>query len=382
MTKPLKVLLVEDNRIEARQTQQWLANAKDGSFDVEWVEGLKIAMESLTRGGIDIVLLDLNLPDSRGLETFRLLRGLAAEVPIVVLTGEDNESLGAVAVEEGAQDYLVKLEVDGTKLARVLRFACARQRAQGGQISEPKKAETARVVGFLGAKGGVGTTTVALNVALALAKQKQSVILAEMRPSFGTLAFHLRQEPAKSLRTLLDQFPEPLEERYLDAVLCRGPAELRILFGPQPQHMFKEIDPAQAEAVVKGLAKMAGFVVLDLPSQLSAATQTAIRFCDFVALVSEREPGSLICAKVALNQLQAWGVGGSLVGTIIVNRAENSLIKLNEIGARLGSEILGVVPPQTLTSSQTGASMADHVAASFVEIANRLSADHLVGMKF
>ena|ERR1700693_497251 len=64
MSQPLKVLLVEDNRIEARQTQQWLANAKDSSFEVEWVERMRFALERLSRGGIDIVLLDLNLPDS------------------------------------------------------------------------------------------------------------------------------------------------------------------------------------------------------------------------------------------------------------------------------------------------------------------------------
>jgi Flp pilus assembly CpaE family ATPase len=386
----VKVLLVEDNRIEARQTQQWLANAKDGSFEVECVERLLIALDRLSRGGFDIVLLDLNLPDSRGLETFLTLHSQAPEVPIVVLTGEDDESLGAAAVEKGAQDYLVKHQVDGTKLARVLRYAVVRQRAQGGPINKPKHGKSARVICFLGAKGGVGTTMVALNVALALARQKKSVILAEMRPSFGTLGYHLRQQPAKSLRTLFDHFPERLGEHDLDALLCKGPAESRILFGPQPEHVFKEIDPGQAEAVVQGLAKMAEFVILDLPNQPSVATQSAVRLCHFVAVVTEREPGSVVCAKVALNQLQSWGVGGSLVGAVIVNRTEyHSPIKLMDIRTQLGCEIAGVVPPGTSACFQALAagalpvlSMADHVGASFVEMANRFCGDHLVGMKF
>ena len=136
MSQLLKVLLIEDNRIEARQTQQWLANAKDGSFEVEWVERKRFALDRLIRGGIDIVLLDLNLPDSRGLETFLTLHGQAPQVPIVVLTGEDDESLGAAAVEQGAQDYLIKHQVDGTKLARVLRVPgqAARRRARRHQV--------------------------------------------------------------------------------------------------------------------------------------------------------------------------------------------------------------------------------------------------------
>jgi Flp pilus assembly CpaE family ATPase len=390
LSQPLKVLLIEDNRIEARQTQQWLANAKDGSFEVECVERLKLALDRLKRGGIDIILLDLNLPDSRGLETFITLHDQAPQVPVVVLTGQDDESLGASAVEKGAQDYLVKHQVDGSKLARVLRFALGRQRAQAGQISEPKHDKSARVIAFLGAKGGVGTTTVALNVALALAKQQKSVILVEMRPSFGTLAYHLRQTPAKSLRSFLDHFPQRLGDHDLDAFLCKGPAESRILFGPQPGDPVKEIDPGQADAVVKGLAKMADFVILDLPNQPSVATQAVVRLCHCVAVVIEREPGSVVCAKVAISLLQSWGVGGNLVGAIIVSRTEYPCpMKLTEIRTRLGCEIVGVVLPGTLACFQaleTGTpvvlTMGNHFAASFVEIANRFSADHLVGMKF
>jgi Flp pilus assembly CpaE family ATPase len=379
LSQTLKLLLIEDNRLEARRTQQWLASASNGSFEVEWVERMRFALDRLSQGGIDIVLLDLNLPDSRGLETFLRLHGQVPQIPIVVLTGEDDESLGASAVEQGAQDYLVKYRIDGTVLARVLRYALGRQRAQGGQVNEPKHGKSARVVGFLGAKGGVGTTTVALNVALALAKEQKSVILAEMRPSFGTLAYHLRQEPAKSLRSLFDHFPERLGERDLDALLCIGPAESRILFGPQPEDVFKEIDPGQAEAVVKGLAKMAEFVILDLPNQPSVATQTAVRLCHFVAVVTERDPGSVVCAKVALNQLRSWGVGGNLVGTVIVNRTEcPAPMELTEIRTRLGCEILGVVPLGTAAcfrALESGTpvvlTMADDVGASFVEIANR-----------
>ena len=146
MSQPLKVLLVEDNRIEARQTEEWLATSKDGSFEVEWVERKRLAMERLSRAGIDIVLLDLNLPYSRGLETFLTVHDHAPKVPIIVLTGEDDESLGVAAVGKGAQDYLVKDQMDGAKLARVLRFAFVRQRAQGGQINVRKKGKSARVI--------------------------------------------------------------------------------------------------------------------------------------------------------------------------------------------------------------------------------------------
>jgi len=389
VSQSLKVLLIEDNRIEARQTQQWLDNAKDVCFEVECAYRMKVALERLSRGGIDIILLDLNLPDSRGLDTFITLHDRAPHIPIVVFTGEDDESIGAAAVARGAQDYLIKHQVDGTRLARVLRYALVRQKVGEGKIIEPKQGKSACVIGFLGAKGGVGTTTVALNVALVLTKQQKAVILAEMRPSFGTLAYHLRQQPDKSLRTILDDFPDHCGDRELKALLCEGPADLRILFGPQQADLFKEIDPTHVDAVIKGLATMADFVILDLPTQPSVATQTAVRLCQFVIVVTERTLDSVVCAKVALNQLQVWGVAADCVGTVIVNRTEiHTPVSPTDIQTRLGCEIVGVIPPGTPANFQileAGApvvmTMADQVADSFAAIADHFSADHIEGLK-
>ena len=390
MAQSTKVLLVEDNRIEAHQTQHWLASDKSGGFSVQWVERLDLAVKRLSQSGIDIVLLDLNLPDSRGIETFLALHRMAPGVPIIVLTGEDDESLGVAAVEKGAQDYLVKHQVDGSKLARLVRFALVRQRARVAPVDEATHGTPGRVIGFMGAKGGVGTTTVALHVALTLAKQRKSVILAELRPSFGTLAYRLHQDPIKGLRGLLDQFPEHLAGTDLDKLLCHGPTHLRILFGPKCTDVFKEIPPGQATSVVEGLLRMAEFVILDLPNQPSEATQAAALACHFICVVTEREPGSVASAKAALNQLKSWGLDDNRVSTVIVNRTDySSQVNSSEIEALLGCQISGVVPPgssatlQALVSGTAGASSnAEQISDSFLEIARRLSADSLVGVKF
>lgn len=382
MPKPSRVLLIEDNRIEARLTRQWLGVDAGGAFDVEWVEQVSQGLDRLSRAGIDVILSDLNLSDSRGLETFIKLHAQAPEVPIVLLTGQDDETLGALAVENGADDFLVKKQTDGPKLARVLRFALARRRAHDGQLTKAVSPKPRRVIGFLGGKGGVGTTTVALNVAKALAKRQKSVILAEIRPSYGTLSFHLRQEPCETLRTLLESCPGAIREEDVAARLCKGANESRVLFGPQPGDAFRETDPAQTEAVVEALSKMADFVLLDFPSQPSRATQSAVGLCDSVVVVAEREAGSVLCGKVAINQLQAWGVGGDSVGAVIVTRTEYpKLLELSEIRTRLGCDILGAVPIATSTSLEEAISRAESVAVSFVEIAGRLAAAKVVGMK-
>ncbi len=166
------------------------------------------------------------------------------------------------------------------------------------------------------------------------------------------------------------------------ARLCKGPGELRILFGPQSTDLFKETDPGQAGAVVQVLSKMADYVLLDFPSQPSPATQAAIALCQLIAVVTERELGSVLCGKATLNQLQSWGVGGNSAWAVIVNRSEYlKPIELKDVRARLGCEVLGVVPLATSASLDTSISRAQDVTASFAEIGNKLTAEKLVGVK-
>jgi two-component system cell cycle response regulator len=121
----IKVLLVEDDDADTVLVKRALAEASRDQFDVEFVEGLNDGLGRLAAGGIDVVLLDLTLPDARGTEGFERVREAAPEVPVVVLTGED-ERLAAHVVGEG-QDYLVKGQFDPKNLARAVRYAIERQ---------------------------------------------------------------------------------------------------------------------------------------------------------------------------------------------------------------------------------------------------------------
>lgn len=126
--KPIKVLLIEDDFEDADFLRELLAAETDPSFEVEHVERLESGLKRLTQGGIDVVLLDLSLPDAQGLETTTKVHGKAPQVPIVVLTGLDDDTLSLEIVRRGAQDYLVKGRVDGMGLSRVMRYAMERKR--------------------------------------------------------------------------------------------------------------------------------------------------------------------------------------------------------------------------------------------------------------
>lgn len=123
---PLRILLVEDNELDARMMAKSLGAITDTGFDITRVASLAAAMEALQDGHFDCTLLDLTLPDSVGLVSVEVLSTEAPGCPIVVLTGLDDPSTALEAVERGAQDYLNKQNVDPSIVARSIRYAVAR----------------------------------------------------------------------------------------------------------------------------------------------------------------------------------------------------------------------------------------------------------------
>ena len=135
--RSIKVLLIEDNPGDARLIEEILWEATRSSlpvvrytFDLECEECLEDGLKRLKAGGVDVALVDLSLPDSQGLETFAKVRDQALGVPIILLTGLDDEELAVRTVQEGAQDYLVKGQVDNHLLPRAIRYAIERKRAE------------------------------------------------------------------------------------------------------------------------------------------------------------------------------------------------------------------------------------------------------------
>jgi two-component system cell cycle response regulator len=123
-----KILLVEDNPGDARLLQEALAEIAEARFELIHRETLTQALNALAKSNPDVVLADLGLPDAKGLEAVVLLRGAAPNLPLVVLTGTDDENLAARALKAGAQDYLIKAQIDGRLLWRALSYSMERQR--------------------------------------------------------------------------------------------------------------------------------------------------------------------------------------------------------------------------------------------------------------
>src|SRR3954453_17677352 len=127
MDKPLShVLLIEDNPGDADLIRLRLGEAVS-DVEVNCVARLPTGLDSIEKKQPSLVLLDLNLPDSKGAETFRKVLSRAPGTPVVILSGQDGQELASKAVHQGGQAYLVKGDFDGKQLARAMRYAMDRQ---------------------------------------------------------------------------------------------------------------------------------------------------------------------------------------------------------------------------------------------------------------
>lgn len=122
------ILLIEDNPADARLIKEMFRDEIDFSFDLIWKENLSDGLNYLKNNSIDITLLDLALPDSQGIDTFYKTYAVKPDSPIILLTGLNDKILALNAIEKGAQDFILKGQVDGNLLTRSILHAIERQR--------------------------------------------------------------------------------------------------------------------------------------------------------------------------------------------------------------------------------------------------------------
>lgn len=128
--KPLEILLIEDNPADAVLFQETIMQNEPDTFHVTVAPSFAVATDYLKNTVFDAMLLDLSLPDSSGLDTVFRARNISPNIPVVVLTGIADETIGTEAIRHGVQDYLVKGQADTQQISRAIRYAIERKIAQ------------------------------------------------------------------------------------------------------------------------------------------------------------------------------------------------------------------------------------------------------------
>jgi diguanylate cyclase (GGDEF)-like protein len=236
--KAIKVLVIEDNPADLILTRRLLEKAGEGAFEVKTADRLSRGIELAAEGKIDIVLLDLDLPDSNGLDTFLRFRSLLSDTPIVVLSGLEDEEISRQAVREGAQDYLIKGKADRVLLEHSIRYAIERQKAE----------DRVRTLAYHDPLTGLPNRTLLMDrglLSLAASKrykEKTAVMLIDL-DKFKEINDRLGHESGDEvLKEVAGRLKNSL--RLIDTVCRLGGDEFAIL--------ISEIKDPQAAAVVAG----------------------------------------------------------------------------------------------------------------------------------
>ena len=128
-----RVLLIEDNQEEMMLVRYTLEEFGQGKYELEWNSRLAQGLERLREGGVDVVLLDLGLPECNGVMSYIAVRNTTPDIPTIVLTGDESEQTEQLVMNYGAEDYLVKNEVSGLHLLRAIRGAIHRTKSRAKQ---------------------------------------------------------------------------------------------------------------------------------------------------------------------------------------------------------------------------------------------------------
>ena len=332
------ILVVEDDPSAARLVGYTLE--REG-YQVETaangVEGLRKAQEE----DPDLLILDVMLPGLDGFEVCHRLRAetRTAHLPILMLSAKAQEVDKDTGLKLGADQYLVKPADPADILARVESLLAGKSAAT----------VPARTIAFLGSKGGAGTSTVAVNVAVAIAQASKGVFMIDLAPYCGSVPALLGLKPEHTIAELFGASERALDRQQVEEVLITHSTGVRALCSPQSVEEYSEISPPGMASLVEALRTMGDYVLLDVSARPSDLDKAVLGRCDFIVVVTGSGRDGLATASATVALLERLGVGRDRLGVVVVDRdgllSELELSKINPIvESTIGGPLLGIVP--------------------------------------
>jgi pilus assembly protein CpaE len=290
----------------------------------------------------ELIILDIMMPDMDGYEVCRRLRHDPATqaIPIIMFTAKTMVDDKVAGFEAGADDYLTK-PTHPAELASRVKAVLARSAAQRRPSSDQTLA-----MGFLGAKGGVGTTTLAVNVAAILAKSEPT-ILADFRLGQGTLGLALGFGRSTGMANLLSRPTNEITVRAVENEMVTHSSGLRLLLSSaRPKETLLNVAPDSAAMIVRHLRALCHMVLLDFGSGLNRLTARLLQEIDQLTLAVEPNRVALMLARDILHEVEQIGLSHGRVNVVLINRAQSSLqIPWQEAEQILSHEMTAIISP-------------------------------------
>jgi CheY-like chemotaxis protein/MinD-like ATPase involved in chromosome partitioning or flagellar assembly len=303
-------------------------------------------MQALAKAASDhpnLIILDIMMPDMDGYEVCRRLRANAEtrSIPIIMFTAKTLVDDKVAGFEAGADDYLTK-PTHPAELASRVKNVLARTATQ------PKNKEVARgtAIGIIGVKGGVGTSTVALNLTAALHARGENPLLADFRLGAGSIGPMLGLNQITGMANVLNKPVTEIRSGLIEREVVLHQSGLRVLLS---SYRSKEgqlnYTPEAASALIRTLRATGALTIYDLGSGLPPMTAKLQRDMDQIILIVEPNPVSLILARDILQEIETPSSGADRIHIVVVNRIQSTLqTPWHEIEHSLSHELLAIIP--------------------------------------
>ena len=309
----------------------------------------------------DLIILDVMMPDLDGYDVARRLRAdpQLAPIPIIMFTAKSMVDDKVKGFEVGVDDYLTKPTHPAELTAHVKAVL-----ARVAQV-QPVLYEKGKVIGFLGARGGLGTTTLTLNIGIALQQAGQTAIIAEINPGRGSMALELGLEDPDGLSNLLMRQSKDIHLRSVEAALESHDSGIRLLLSSHlPAEMELQDSLAKMAPIISNLNSLATVVMLDLGSAAPSRIKLLLDLCDVIVVVLEPIFPSTAFGAAMVQELLKRGIDRNKLKLALVTRMRTGVqIPWRQIEADIGIELIGTLPPATDMAHQASQSKRPFIVA-------------------
>jgi len=334
-----KILIVDD---EANMLRMLGMTLEAAGYTVAIAQEAETARAKIAEEEPDLLILDIMMPGISGMELLKELRAdpETEALPIILLSALSTVEDKISGLKAGADEYLTK-PVDPREF--IVRVASLLERTE--RLRESSSGDSGKVISFLGVKGGVGTSRLALNVAGTLGRGETTVVAAELHASAGTFARTMGITDPTDIGSLLAGEPDRITRKAVSSALIKHPTGIRLLCYPPDEAEISSPKADSISLILDHLSREAQFLILDLGHTLDVVSQAALQVSDAVVLVLEPTPVCLDAGLHVASIVKKWASGASLIGAVAVNRsALASSLNQEEIESHLKLPVIGIIP--------------------------------------
>jgi len=360
----IRVMIVDD----VSETRENVRKLLQFESDVEVVGVARTGKEAIQVSQDlhpDVVLMDINMPDMDGISATEAIRAKQPAVQVVILSVQGDQNYMRRAMLAGARDFLTKPPM-GDELISAIRRAGAMAQSEKSKSAQIAVAPISGNVGSMIAyggpkgkivtvyspKGGTGSTTLAVNLALTLNNEDTRVALVDGNLQFGDVAVFINEQGKNTIIDLAPRADELDPEIVEEVMLKHAASGLHVLAAPSRPEYADKVSSGQFSKVLEYLRQMYAYVVVDTAALLTDVTLAAIDVSDLIVLVTTQDIPSIKNCRLFLDLLQTLGIERDRV-LFVMNRYDKRInITPDRVTENLKQEIVSVIPFDEQTATK------------------------------